>query len=318
MTTRREALAALASVPAAWMLVSQAQTPRHMPRIGILTTIDQGADKEDLIRALKESGYVDRASAMLEWRSAEGKSERLAELADELVRLKVDVIIALGSGPTQVVKRTTSSIPIVFEAGDPVGAGFVPSLGRPTGNLTGISIQLPDFAPKCLQLLKDVRPELTELTVLFSPGNASATYFLREAESAAPRLQLRIQPVTARTPADLESALAAIERARPRAMIVLDDYGDRVGAFAIRNRIAALGLRQFADRAFLISYGITSVEISRQLAVYVDRILKGAKPADLPVQQPTKFELVINTKTARAIGVAIPQSMLLRADEVIQ
>jgi putative ABC transport system substrate-binding protein len=289
-----------------------------MPRIGILTTIDQGADKEDLIRALRESGYVDRASATLEWRSAEGKGERLAALADELVRLKVDVIITLGSAATQIAKKATSTIPIVFEAGDPVAAGFVPSLGRPEGNLTGISIQLPDLAPKCLQLLKDVRPELSELTVLFNPGNASATYFLRVADSAAPRLQLKIRSITARTAADLDAALAAIERARPLAMIVLDDYGDRVGAFAIRNRIAALGLRQFADPALLISYGITSVEISRQLAIYVDKILKGAKPADLPVQQPTKFDLVINMKTAKLIGVAIPQSLLLRADEVVK
>jgi putative ABC transport system substrate-binding protein len=317
MTTRRKALAALV-LPFADPLGVSAQPPRRVPRIGILSAIDQGADKENLIQALQESGYVDRASAILEWRSADGEGERLAELAGELVRLKVDVIITLGSSPTQVAKRTTSTIPIVFEAGDPVGAGFVSSLGRPAGNLTGISIQLPDLAPKCLQLLKDVRPELSELTVLFSPGNTSATYFLREAQSTAPRLQVKIQPVAARTPADLDFALAAIERARPRAMIVLDDYGDRVGAFAIKNRIAALGLRQFADPAFLISYGITSAEISRQLTTYVDKILKGAKPADLPVQQPTKFELVINMKTAKAIGVAIPQSMLLRADEVIQ
>jgi putative ABC transport system substrate-binding protein len=317
MTTRRKALAALV-LPFAAPLGVSAQSPRRIPRIGVLSAIDQGADKETLIQALRESGYVDGVSAALEWRSAEGKVERLAELAAELVRLKVDVIITLGSSPTQVVKRTTSTIPIVFEAGDPVGAGFVPSLGRPAGNLTGISIQLPDLAPKCLQLLKDVRPELSELTVLSAPGNASAKYFLREAESAAPRLQLKIQSVTARTAADLEAALADIERARPRAMIVLDDYGDRVGAFAIKNRIAALGLRQFADPAFLISYGITSAEISRLLASYVLKILKGAKPADLPVQQPTKFDLVINMKTARALGLAIPQSLLLRADEVIQ
>ena len=316
MTTRREALAALASAPAAWMLASEAQTPRHMPRIGILSAIDQGADKETLIQALLESGYVDGASARLEWRSAEGKGERLAELAGELVRLKVDVIIALGSSPTQVAKRTTSTIPIVFEAGDPVGAGFVASLGRPAGNLTGISVQLPDLAPKCLQLLKDVRPDLSELAVLFSPGNTSATYFLREAQSAAPRLQLKIQSVTARTPADLDAALTAIERVRPRAMIVLDDYGDRVGAFAIKNRIAALGLRQFADPAFLISYGITSMEISRQLAIYVGKILKGAKPEDLPVQQPTKFELVINMKTAKALGLTEPPSLLIGAEVI--
>ena len=312
MTARREVLAALAAALATWTVSTGAQTTRHLPRIGILSATDLGQDREGLIKALREAGYVDSASATLLWRSADGKgSERLDELVTELARLKTDVIISMGSAPTLAAKKATSAIPIVFEVGDAIGAGFVQSLGRPGGNLTGISTQIADFAPKCLQLLTEVRPELTEVT-------AAHEFAQHRRRNAAPALRLRIQPVAAATFADLDAALAGVERSGSRAMVVLDREDDRVGAFAVKNRIVTLGLRQLGDHGLLLSYGVAGAQINRQLANYVDKILNGAKPADLPVQQPTKFDLVINLKTAKAIGIAVPQSLLLRADEVIQ
>jgi putative ABC transport system substrate-binding protein len=319
MTTRREALGALAAALAARPLATGAQTARRIPRVGILSTVDLGADGDNLREALQQRGYIDGASVMLLWRSAEGGgSERVAELVAELVRLKVDAIVTVGSSATLAAKKATTTTPIVFEVGDAIGGGFVQSLARPGGNLTGISTQISDLAPKCLQLLKEVRPDLSELTVLYSSRNISAETFLREAKSAAPALRLTIQPVATAGVTDLDAALAAIERSGSRAMVVLDSEDDRVAAFAIRNRTVTLGMRQLGNHGLLISYGVTNVQVNRYLADYVDRILKGAKPGDLPVQQPTKLELAINLKTAKAIGIAIPQQLLLRADEVIQ
>lgn len=301
----------------------QAQQARRIARIGVLSPSSAGSGKDDLTRVLQEFGYVDGRNAAIEWRWADSEIGRLTNLAAELVRLNVDVIVARGSEATQAAKQATKTIPIVFSAGDPVGTEFVQSLARPEGNLTGISYQQSDLAAKYLQLLRDVLPDASELAVLWSPTNASTAAFLRGANTAAEQLRFEIHAVAIANAEDLEPALAAIARARPRAMIVPSmpmtiAYEGRISEFAIKHHIATLtGEKSMVERGQLMFYGPTA-DSWRQVADYVDKILKGAKPGDLPVQQPTKFELVINIKTAKALGLMIPRSVLLRADELLQ
>jgi putative ABC transport system substrate-binding protein len=305
-------------------LAARAQKPRRVAHIGILSPMRVGPELEDLARALQRFGYVDGRSAVIEWRGSDLGSEQLAELARELVGLKVDVIITLGSDATQAAKQATTTIPIVFGAGDPVGTGFVRSLARPGGNLTGISNQLSDLATKYLQLLRDALPEASDLAILWSPANAAMAHFLRDVDSVAAQLRFTIRAVAIANAEDLNAAFAAMALARPRAMLVLGwpltfANESRISEFAITNRIPTLSTaKRMAERGLLMFYGPTLAEGDRQIADYVDKILKGAKPADLPIQQPTKFEFVVNLKTAKALGLTIPQSLLLRADEVIQ
>jgi putative ABC transport system substrate-binding protein len=296
----------------------------RVARIGILSQFRTGAATEELALALQQFGYGDGRSAVIEWRWADDKNEQFADLASELVRLKVDVIIAMGSEATEAAKQATSTIPIVFAAGNAVETGFVRSLARPGGNLTGITNQLSDLATKYLQLLRDVLPEVFGVAVLWSQTNASMARFLHDAEIAAPQFRFKIQGFAIASADEVDAAFAAIERFGPRAMIVLGptlvfENDSRISEFALKNRIATLsGTRRMVERGLLMFYGPTSAEGAMQMANYVDKILKGAKPADLPVQQPTKFEFVVNLKTAKALGLAIPQSLLVRADEVIQ
>ena len=305
-------------------LAARAQKPRRVAHIGILSPQRTGPELEDLARALQQFGYVDGRSAVIEWRGSDLGSEHLAELARELVDLKVDVIIALGSEAAQAAKQATTTIPIVFGTGDPVGTGLVQSLARPGGNLTGISNQLSDLATKYLQLLRDALPEASDLAVLWSPANASMAHFLRDVDRVAAQLRFTIRAVAIANAEDLDAAFAAMARARPRAMLVLGwqltfANESRISEFAITNRIPTLSsAKRMVERGLLMFYGPTLAEGSRQIADYVDKILKGAGPSGLPIQQPTKFEFVVNLKTAKALGITIPQSVLLRADEVIQ
>jgi putative ABC transport system substrate-binding protein len=306
-------------------LAVHAQQSRRMPRIGVLSPFRSGTQTEDLTRGLQEYGYVDGRNVVIDWRWSDGRHERLPELAAELVRLKVDVIIAFGSEATQAARTATSTIPIVFGGpAYPVETGFVQSLARPGGNLTGITNELSDLAGKYLQLIREVLPEASELAVIWSPNNPGTALFLRDAERAAAQLRFKTQAVALTDGTDLDRAFAAMERARPHAMVVQPiaitfEYDTRISEFAIKNRIVTItGAKKLAERGLLMSYGLSWVEGGRQLASYVDRIVKGAKPADLPVEQPTKFELVINLKTAKALGLTLPQPLLLRADEVIQ
>jgi putative ABC transport system substrate-binding protein len=321
MSTRRGALAALASALAAWPLASRGQTLRRVPHIGILSWYRQ--TEEDLTRALQQVGYVDGRSAIIDWHWSAGKGQELAEIAAVLVKAEVDVIVALGSEATLAAKEATTTIPIVFSARDPVAAGFVQSLARPGANLTGISNQRSDLASKLLQLLRDLLPDASEVAVIWSPTNASTAVFLHDAEAVSAQYRFKINPVAIANAEDLEPGLAEVGRARPRAIIVTLQpitvaYDTRIGAFALNNRIVTLaGTRRMVERGQLMFYGPTASEGARQIADYVDKVLKGVKPADLPIQQPTKLELVINLKTAKALGLTIPQSLLLRADEVI-
>jgi putative ABC transport system substrate-binding protein len=258
-------------------------------------------------------------------RYAGGQQERLPELAVELVRLEVDIIVATTSGSAKAAKDATRTIPIVMAGGgDPVGLGLVASLARPGGNVTGPSMMNTEIIAKRMQLLKEVVPGLVRVAVLANSVNPIHAIFWRETEPAARELGLELQPVEARVPEDFEVAFAAATRGKAGALIAFDDaltynYRTRVVALAAASRLPALyGYREFPDEGGLMSYGASFADLFRRAATYVDKILKGAKPADLPIEQPTKFDLVINLKVAKALGIQLSPTLLARADEVIE
>src|SRR5213594_1479201 len=296
-------------------------------RIGLLS---QGSPtsgqhiREAFRQGLREVGYVDGQNIVIEYRYAEGKAERLPDLAAELLRLKVDVIVAGGTPAPLAAKRATRTIPIVMAAaGDPVGTGLVASLAQPGGNVTGLSNFSAELTGKRLQLLKEVVPGVSRVAVLWNAANPVAALLMRETEAAARTLGVQVQSLEVRGLDDFENALPAAISGGAGALFVIDDplvfsSRMRIADFAARNRLPATAFyKEFAKAGGLMAYGPNLTDQFRRAAIYVDKILKGAKPADLPVEQPTKFELVINLKTAKALGLTIPQSVLLRADQVI-
>jgi putative ABC transport system substrate-binding protein len=306
-------------------LAAEAQQAARLPRIGVLFPGNTGTGTEVLREGLRELGYVEGRTAVIEWRSWEGKPERLRDAAAQMVRLNPDVIVVGGSEATKAMKEATRTIPIVFFGPSyPVEEGLVESFARPGGNITGVTVAQSDFVAKLLQLLLDVVPALSDVGVIWSPANSGHTFLLRDTEAAARGLKLKVLRVAMASDADVEPALAAIMRARPGALIVHPApipiaNAERIGELAIRLRIPSITqAKALMERGLLMSYGADFREVQRRIPSYVDRILKGAKPADMPVERPTKFELAINMKTAKALGLTIPQSLLLRADEVIQ
>jgi putative ABC transport system substrate-binding protein len=309
-----------------------AQQAAKVARIGYLSAANLAARlhlQEAFLQGLRDLGYVEGRNVVIEYRDAEGKFERLPALAAELVALKVDVIVAATGTPTVLAaKRATSTLPIVFAyAADPVTSGLVTSLARPGGNVTGLSNLTPDLVGKCLEQLKQAVPGVSRVAVLWQPGalgERTEKDMLKEAEVAARALGVRPQFVEARGPADFDRAFSDMTQARAGALTVLPssmfvNERRRLVDLAAKNRLPAVyPWREFVDAGGLMSYGPNVADLFRRAATYVDKILKGAKPADLPVEQPTKFELVINLKTAKALGLTIPQSLLGRADEVIQ
>ncbi|MBI1893725.1 MAG: ABC transporter substrate-binding protein [Candidatus Rokubacteria bacterium] len=276
------------------------------------------------IQGLRELGYVDGQNIAIERRFSAGETERFPELAADVVRLKVDVIVATPPA-VRAAKKATQTIPIVMVGGDPVESGFVASLARPRGNITGLSSELsPGIVGKRLELLKEIVPRVSRVAVLLNPANQTNPLLLGEAKVAARSLAVQLQTLEARGPDDFERAFAAMTRERAGALLVPLDgmftlHRTRIADLAAKSRLPAMyALRQHVDAGGLIAYGASFREIFRRAATYVDKILKGANPADLPVEQPTKFELVINLKMAKALGLPIPQSVLMRADEVIQ
>src|SRR5216683_2027567 len=274
---------------------------------------------------LQERGWIEGENILIELREAEGNSARLSELAADLVRRKVDLIVTRGSLFTGAVKAATSSIPIVFIAhADPVGTGHVASLARPGGNITGLAVLQTELGAKGLELLRSVGPAVTRIAVLWHPGTPSAAPGLKALEEPARRLQLELQPVGARSAAELEGAFAAMARARAQGVLVLATpiyFGERqrLGELAIAHRLPTMfQVRDYAEAGGLMSYGADYVDLSRRGAIHVDKILRGAKPADLPVEQATKFDLVVNLRTAKALGLTILPSLLQRADQVIE
>jgi ABC-type uncharacterized transport system substrate-binding protein len=327
---RRTFLCGLTLATLAVPLVAEAQQATKVPRIGYLM-VDQAANPdlhEAFRQGLRDLGYVEARNLVIEYRDAEGKFERLPALAAELVALKVDVIVAGGTPHALAAQQATRTIPIVVTgAGDPVTSGLVTSLARPGGNVTGLSNLRPDLVGKCLEQLKQAVPGVSHVAVLWQPGGRrerTEKDMLKEAEVAGRALGVRLQFVEARGPADFDRAFSDTTRARAGALTVLpstmlNNERRRLVDLAAKNRLPTVyALREAVDVGGLMSYGPNGADMYRRAATYVDKILKGAKPGDLPVEQPTKFELVINLKTAKALGLTIPPSVLGRADQVIQ
>jgi ABC-type uncharacterized transport system substrate-binding protein len=308
---------------------AQAQQAKKVSRIGVLHPGFAGpytSRREALLGGLRELGYVEGKTIAIEWRWGEEKVENLPVLAAELVRLKLDVIVANGTRAIQTVKDATRTIPIVMAVvGDPVAAGIVTSLARPGDNVTGLSILAPELSGKRLELLKEIIPKLSQVAVILNPTNLIHRHELQETQDAAKVLGLQIDPVVeVRDSNSLEEGFVAISRARARALLPLTDpiFGsmrDHIVSLAQSNRLPAMYFDAgFADAGGLMSYAPSFLDLNRRAATYVDKILKGAKPADLPVEQPTKFEFIINLKAAKQIGLTIPPNVLARADRVIK
>jgi len=329
MKRARRALTVLILALLVAFSAAEAQQPGKVQRIGYLSLASDTGSARDYFAAFRDGlralGYVDGKNIVIEPRHADGRRERLPELAGELIRLKVDVLVTFGSAAA--AKQATNTVPIVFIVDpDPVGTGLVASLAHPGGNITGISDSHAELVPKRLQLLKEVVPPTARVGVLLNPANHNTASQLKTAQAAGPALGLTVVPVEVKGPGreDLDPAFATMRRERLAALLILGDsalamHRTRIAELAIKHRLPTAGTaRAWAEGGLLMAYGANSTEMFRHAATYVDKILKGAKPADLPVQQPTTFNLVINLKTAKALGVTLPPSLLLRASEVIQ
>jgi putative ABC transport system substrate-binding protein len=327
---RRAFIGALAGGLLATPLDAGAQQAGKVPRIGFLLATSASDTTyagwvEAFRQGLRELGYVEGRNIVIEYRYAGETHERLPSLAAELVRLKVDVIVSHGTNGPLAAKQATSTIPIVMtSAGDPVKSGLVSSLARPGGNVTGLSLMNAELGGKRLQLLKEILPGLSRVAVLWNTTNPYASLVVREMEAASTALGVQLLSFVVRGPDDFAGALSAASAGRPGAFTVVEDpltitKRQQIVDFVTRNRLPAIyGAKEFVDAGGLMSYGVYFADSYRRAAGYVDKILKGAKPADLPVQQPAKWEFVINLKVAKALGLTIPPSVLQRADEVIQ
>ena len=308
---------------------AQAQQAKKVPRIGWLTggTFSATADRVEAFRqGLRELGYVEGKNIVIEWRGADGNRNRQRVLASELVRLKVDVIVTAGAGGTRAAKEATPTIPIVMtQDDDPVGTGHVASLARPGGNITGLASLSPELSGKRLDLLKEIVLKLSRVAVFATSASTDYAQTLKEIELAAGAFGVKLQHLDILGPKDIETAFRAANMERADAGLmqvsgpIVNIHRKQLIEFAIKTRLPVIyNLRSHAEAGGLISYGIYLPDLDRRAATYVDKILKGAEPADLPVEQPTKFEFVINLKTAKQIGLTIPQSVLFRADKVIK
>jgi putative ABC transport system substrate-binding protein len=307
-----------------------AQPPAKVPRVGYLSP-GSSADPARLRRfeafrqGLRELGYVEGQTIAIEAHWAEGTYDRFPALAADLVRVQVDVIVAVATRASQAAQHATRTIPIVMSVViDPLGSGLVTSLARPGANVTGLSMMAPDLVGKQLEMLKEVVPQVSRVALLWNPANPASASQLREAEAAARALGVRLQTLEARAPQEIDSAFEAMTRERAGALVVLADavfvnQGRQIAELAAEKRLPAVyPQREFAEAGGLLVYSSNPLDLERRAAVYVDKILKGAKPGDLPVEQPTTFQLVVNLKTAQALGITIPPTLLFQADEVIR
>ena len=327
---RRTFITLLGSAAAAWPRAARAQQTAKIPRIGFLVSglAVNPHLPEAFRRGLRDLGYVEGRNLVIEYRGAEGKPERFPALAAELVALKVDVIVAGNVPQAMAAMHATSTLPIVFAAAaDPVASGLVTSLARPGGNVTGLSLMFPELVAKWLELLKQAVPGASRVALLWQPGvigERTERDILMEAEAAARALGVRLQVVEVRGPDDFDRAFSDITKARTDALAVMSTptfFGERrrLLDLAAKNRLpTAFAYREYLDAGGLIAYGPNVADLYRRTATYVDKILKGAKPAYLPVEQPTKFELVINLKTAKALGLTVSDKLIALADEVIE
>jgi putative ABC transport system substrate-binding protein len=306
----------------------QAQQPAKVPRISYLmgsTPEVQSARTDALRQGLRELGYVEGKNIIIEWRSAEGKLDSLPALAAELVRLKVDVIVSSGPSPTRAAKEATSTIPIVMtQDDDPIGSGFVASLARPGGNITGLATFAPEISGKRLELMKETIPRLSRVAVFGASARPGTALQLKETELAAGALKVQLQYLDVLSSKDIETGFGAATKGRAEALLalanpVLNSNRKRFIELALKSRLPAIYYRrEYVEEGGLISYGVNFLDLDRRAATYVDKILKGVKPAELPVEQPKKFELIINLKAAKQIRLTIPPNVLARADRVIK
>ena len=323
---RREFIALLGSAAGAWPLGASAQQPGKLPTIGFLGASTAAASRqgnEAFLGRLRELGWIEGRTVAIEYRWAEGRSERYAEIAAEFVRLQVNVIVTVG-GAVLAAKQATSTIPIVFPAAaDPLGSGLVASLARPGGNITGLSSQMADTAGKRLELLREVVPNLRRLAIMANGGNPAAVLEMRDVHAAARTLGHEVVNSEILRADDIATAFDALQ-GRADALYVATDpllftHRVRVNTLALSARLPTIYIfRDNVEAGGLLSYGANLPDLYRRAAVYVDKILRGAKPADLPVEQPTKFDLIINLTTAKALGLKIPETFLSRANEVIE
>ena len=323
---RRKFLATLGGA-AAWPLATHAQQPiGKIRRLGVLLPgLRESLFGKAMRDRLRELGYTDGRDTILETRWAEGKPERLTELAAELAGLKLDAIVAFSTPAALAARNATATIPVIFlYVGDPVGAGVVPSLARPGGNATGISLLATELATKRLEILLEVAPKISRVAMLWNDSNPGMVLRARESQDAAPKLGVTIESVGVHDLINFDSAFATIESGGIDALLTLVDpftsqHRKRIVDFAARRRLPAIyESGEFVESGGLICYGPNLVAIEHRAAEYVDKVFKGAKPADLPVEQPTKFEMLVNMKTAKALGLSIPQSVMLRADQLIE
>jgi len=305
--------------------LASAQQPQNIPRVGILFI--GGRDQphlEAFKQGLRERGYVEGKNIALEYRYAEGREERLPELAAELVQVKVDVIVVTADISAQAAQRATKTLPIVVTTGDPVTWGLADSLAKPGGNVTGLSVLLADLSGKRVEILKETFPKLTRVAALWNPTGRVASPVFKETSAAAQALSLQLHSFEVQTLQDIEKALVEIPKLRSSALLVLLTplvalHSKRIVELALKQHLPGMyPTRQFAEEGGLMAYGPLIGDLYRRAATYVDKILKGAKPADLPVEQPMRFEFIINLKAAKQIGVTIPPNVLARADKVIK
>ncbi len=330
MNDRRKILVVLGAGALTTPLASFAQQQGTVWRVGFLS-LNSRPDSLDsgffgaFLRGMRELGYVEGKNLVIEWRFADGISERLASLAAELVQLKVAVLVTVGNQASHALHKVTTSIPIVIlNVSDPVKSGFVRSLARPGGNITGLSNLAVDIHPKLMEMLLSMVPKLSRVALLVNPDNLFNPTTLNNVRVAAQRAGAKVLPVEARTPQEIEIAFSVMAREKAGAVIVAADsfliqQRRRIAELAAKNRLPSITVyREYAESGGLMSYGPNYSDIFRRAATYVDKILKGARPGDLPVEQPMRFELFINGKTAKALGLTIPQSLLIMADKVIE
>jgi putative ABC transport system substrate-binding protein len=306
-----------------------AQQPAKVPRIGYLTNTSlsgNAARTEAFRQGLRELGYVEGKNIVIEWRYLEGKPDRLLSLAAELVRLKVDIIVTAGPLATRAAKEGTSTIPVVMaQDPDPVGNGFVASLARPGGNITGLSRLAPELSGKRLELLKEIIPKLSRVAVFGTSTQPGSAQMIREVELAAKAFGVKLQYLDLLSPKDIETAFREAGKGRADGVLMLVAGGvagahrTEIVELAVKSRLPVIySGREYLEAGGLISYGVSITDLDRRAATYVDKILKGAKPADLPVEQPIKFEFIVNLRAAKQIGLTIPPNVLARADKVIK
>jgi putative ABC transport system substrate-binding protein len=330
MNVRRKLIVALGAGALAAPFRAFAQPQGKVWRVGFLSTrrieiADSDFAYGSFRQGMRELGYVEGKNLVIEWRSAEGKTERLPALAAELVRLKLDLIVAAGTPGVAAAQKATTAIPIVMASIlDPVGSGFVASLARPGGNITGLKNFFGDLGPKHLEMLRSVAPKLTRVAMLLNPSNAGMAAVLKGVQAAAQKIGVTILSFDAESPREIESAFSNMAQKKSGAVIVVADavfntQVSQIADLATKNRLPSIcAIREYAEAGGLMSYGNSLGNDYRRAATYVDKIFKGAKPADLPVEQPTRFELFINGKTAKTLGLKIPQSLLIMADKVLE